>query len=524
VEEIQKFTECFNPATGEKIGESNLNTVENVKQAIQKAKSIQPVWGKMSIRERINSLQPVRQFLSEHADEIAETISRDNGKTRIDAMATEILSTIMALSYYSKHARKFLKNQSLKPGSILFANKISYIRREPFGVIGIISPWNYPFAIPFSEIVMALLAGNAVVLKTASETQMVGRILEKCFQFAGLPQGLFTYLNLPGKIAGDAFLENGIDKLFFTGSVVTGKYLMKKASETLTPVVLELGGNDAMIVCENADINRAVGGALWGGLSNAGQSCAGIERIYVHEKIYQPFMELLKEKVELLRVGYDTDFNVEIGAMTTQRQIDIVNLHIQDALAKGATIFAQSKINENPNRQHLLPVTILTNVNHEMLVMRNETFGPVLGVMKVKDDEEAIRLANDSNLGLTGSVWSKNWRYAKKIAAQIHAGVVTINDHLMSHGLPGTPWGGFKESGIGRTHGHLGFDEMTQPQVIINDILPFAKRQMWWYPYNTEINSSFSGLVQMLTSNSFFKRVKGFFSLLKILQRFFTKW
>jgi len=518
------MTECFNPATGEKLGESPVNTVEDVARAIQKAKSIQTIWGKMPVRERVRLLRPVRQFLSEHADEIAETISRDNGKTRIDAMATEILPAIMALAYYSKYAKTFLKDRHLKAGSILFANKRSYIRRESFGVIGIISPWNYPFAIPFSEIVMALLAGNAVVLKTASETQMVGRLLEKCFQFVELPQGLFTYLNLPGKIAGDAFLENGIDKLFFTGSVATGKYLMKKASEKLTPVVLELGGNDAMIVCEDADIDRAVGGAMWAGLSNAGQSCGGVERIYVHEKIYQPFMELLKEKVEALRIGYDADIDVEIGAMTTQRQIDTVNLHIQDALAKGATIFAQSKISDNPNYHHLLPATVLTDVTHEMLVMRDETFGPVLGVMKVKDDDEAIRLANDSNLGLTGSVWSKNRRHAKKLAARIHAGAVTINDHLMSHGLAETPWGGFKESGIGRTHGRLGFDEMTQPQVIINDILPFAKRQMWWYPYSVKIYSSLSGLAQMLASKSFFKRVKGFISLMKIVPRFFTKW
>jgi len=524
VENTKMMTGCFNPATGEKLGESNLNTIEEVKYAIHRAKSIQPIWSKRSIRERVNSLRPIRQFLSGHADEIAETISRDNGKTRIDALTTEVLPAMMAFSYYSKHAREFLKDQHLKASSILFANKRSYIRRESFGVIGIISPWNYPFAIPFSEIVMALLAGNAVVLKIASETQMVGRLLEKCFQSAELPKGLFAYLNLPGKIAGDAFLENGIDKLFFTGSVSTGKYLMKKASETLTSVVLELGGNDAMIVCEDADIDRAVGGALWAGLSNAGQSCGGVERIYIHEKIYQPFMKLLKEKVEAIRIGYDADFEVEIGAMTTQKQMNTVKLHIQDALAKGAMIFAQSKISENPNFRHLLPATVLTNVNHEMLVMQEETFGPVIGVMKVKDDKEAIRLANDSHLGLTGSVWSKNRGHAKKIASQIYAGVVAINDHLMSHGLAETPWGGFKESGIGRTHGRLGFDEMTRPQVIINDILPFAKRQMWWYPYNANIYSSLSSLAQMLASKSFLKRIKGFFSLMKILPRFFTKW
>ena len=194
----------------------------------------------------------------------------------------------------------------------------------PFGVVGIISPWNYPFAIPFSEVIMALLAGNAVILKAATETQVVGHTLRECIEAAGLPDGVFTYLNLPGSVAGDAFLESGVDKLFFTGSVPVGKYLMKKASETLTPVSLELGGNDPMIVCDDADLKRAAAGAVWAGLQNAGQSCGGVERIYVDRKIYFPFLALLKEAVEKLRVGYDTDHTMDIGAMTTRRQMDTV--------------------------------------------------------------------------------------------------------------------------------------------------------------------------------------------------------
>jgi succinate-semialdehyde dehydrogenase/glutarate-semialdehyde dehydrogenase len=311
-------------------------------------------------------------------DDISEVISRDNGKTRIDALATEVLTSTMSVTYYCKNARKFLKDRSLPNGNIMFINKRSKIARVPFGVVGIISPWNYPFAIPFSEIVMALLAGNAVIFKAASETQVVGHALRRCIDAAGLPRGIFNYINMPGSVAGDAFLEAGIDKLFFTGSVKTGMYLMKKASETLTPVSLELGGNDPMIVCADADLKRAATGALWAGYQNAGQSCGGVERIYVEREVYDKFLEILKKEIESTRVGYDTDHNVDVGAMTTQRQIATVHAHIADALKKGAKIYAQSKAPKGGKGQ-FLPCSVLVDVNHDMLVMKDETFGPEIG-------------------------------------------------------------------------------------------------------------------------------------------------
>ncbi len=249
---------------------------------------------------------------------------------------------------------------------------------------------------------------------------------------------------------------------------------MKQAADTLTPVSLELGGNDAMLVCEDADIDRAVNGAVWAGLSNAGQSCGGVERIYVHKKIYDKFIISLKVKIETLRVGNPTDFNTDIGVMTTEKQVNTVKLHLDDALKNGAILFAESKAEDNSN--NVLTPKILTNVNHNMIMMKEETFGPLLGVMKVENMDEAISLANDSLLGLTGSVWSKNHKKAMELARRIKAGSITINDHLMSHGLAETAWGGFKESGIGRAHGEQGLMEMVQTQYIINDILPGVKK------------------------------------------------
>jgi len=519
--DMNNKTESINPATGELLGSFELNSVEELKEKIAIAKSSQVEWANLDIKTRVKKILKIRDYVSENADRISEIISKDNGKTKIDALVSEVLPVGMAITYYCKNAQSFLRDEYLSAGNIFLANKRSKIKRIPFGVVGIISPWNYPFSIPFSEVVMALLSGNAVILKVASETQFVGNEIKKAVESAELPDGVFNYINLPGKIAGDAFLENGIDKLFFTGSVAVGKYLMKKASETLTPLTLELGGNDAMIVCEDADPYRAAMGALWAGFQNAGQSCGGVERIYVHEKIYEQFMKNLKEKIESIRIGIGTNYNNDIGCMTTKNQIETVKLHIEDALQKGAIIFAQSKI-ENNNSQ-FLPAMVLTNVNHDMLLMKDETFGPVVGVMKFSKIDEAIQLANDSYLGLTASVWTRSNRLGEKIAQQIKAGVVTINDHLMSHGLAETPWGGFKQSSIGRTHGKLGFDEMTQPQVIVKDILPFVKKNLWWHPFSKKLYDGLKGLMDLLYAKKISMKISGAINLLKIVPRIFIK-
>lgn len=517
----REHTVCRNPATGEILGHSPLTPVDELKKIIEKARIVQKSWARLTIGGRVRYMYRVRDYIAQNAEEIAEVISRDNGKTRVDALSAEVLPAVMGVNYYAKQAKKLLKDRHITPGNLLMSNKLSKILRVPYGVIGVISPWNYPFSIPFSEVVMGLLAGNAVILKVATETQMVGRKLEECFSAAGLPEGIFTYVNIPGRLAGSAFLKSGIDKLFFTGSVTVGKQLMCEAGETLTPLVLELGGNDAMLVCEEADLHRAASGAVWGGLSNCGQSCGGVERIYVHEKVYDPFLALLKKKVEALRIGHDKDFNVDLGVITTQRQVATVKRHLEDALAKGAVAFARSSQHEGNGSGHILPAYVLTDVHHDMLVMREETFGPILGVMKVKDMDEAVALANDSDLGLSGSVWSKNRKYAEKLARQIQAGVVMINDHLMSHGLAETPWGGFKLSGLGRTHGAIGFDEMTQSQVIVNDIMPFVRQNMWWHPHGKKIFQGLSGLIKFRYGKSFPRRLQGLWSLLKIVPRYF---
>jgi len=520
--DLQK-TVCVNPATGDIVGYSQMNTPEEAREAVRRARAVQPAWAALPLEERVRYILRLRDYLVDHVDDVSDTIAKDVGKTRVEALATEVLPSAMATDYYARNARRFLQPRQVRAGSLLFLNKRSRIFRIPFGVIGIIAPWNYPLGIPMHEIVPALLAGNTVIFKTAPETQMVGRKIEEMIQAAGLPTDVFTHLNLPGVMIGQILLEpdHPVDKLFFTGSVPVGKALMAKAAESLTPVSLELGGNDPMLVCPDAHLERAVNGAIWAGLQNSGQSCGGVERVYVHQDVYEPFTQLLRQRVEALRQGPNTHHNVDIGAMCTERQIKTIQRQVDDALAKGATIFAQVLIDPAHAHANFYPVTVLTNVDHTMELMREETFGPVLGVMKVQDMDLAIELANDSSLGLTGSVWSRNTCAAVALGRRIHAGVITINDHLLTHGMAETPWGGVKESGIGRSHGELGFDEMTQPQVVTTELLHFAKRNLFWHPYDKQLYEGLKGALHLLHGRKFGLRLSGLLRFVGLIPRMF---
>ena len=496
-----------NPATGEIIADFIEDKAEVCVEAVQKCREAQRSWAAVSPAERGKLLMKVRGRIIGRKDELARMISDCTGKTLIDALATEVLPSAVSVGYYVREGKKFLKPKKLKGSSILFFNKDSRLYQQPWGVVGIISPWNYPYGIPFHEVFTALVAGNGVVLKLASQAQPLAGLFSELFAECGLPEHLLTVINVKGREAGRALLDAGINKLFFTGSVAVGKRLMEEAAKTLTPVSLELGGNDGMIVAADANISRAAEGAVWAGISNCGQSCGGVERIYVHETVYDRFMSVLKEKIEALRQGPDTDCNTDLGSLTTEKQLETVKAHIAEALGQGAAIAAQSPDYAGNGFFH--PAVVLENVNHSMTVMKEETFGPVLAVMKVASEEEAVRLTNDSNLGLTSSVWSKNRKKATGIAERIEAGAITLNDHLMSHGMSETPWGGFKESSIGRSHGQPGLQEMTQPKVIIHDRLHLLPRNIWWHPYSPRIYTGLSGALDAFYSKSPTKRITG---------------
>ena len=510
-----KLTLTRDPSTGEVIARTPELDAPAVRQAIRRAREAQPGWAALSLRERCRYIAAMRAKLVRYMDNPALTIGACVGKPWVEALATEVMPAVIGSRWYERHAARHLKPRRLAAGSLLFLNKRSTVHRIPYGVVGIISPWNYPFGIPMHEIVPALLAGNTVVFKTSPETLPVGEEIAQLFQH--LPQGVFQHLNVDGPLCGELFLEDGgVDKLFFTGSVRVGKLLMARAAQTLRPLSLELGGKDAMIVCADADLERAANGAAWAGFTNAGQSCAGVERLYVNRDVYDPFMALLKRKVEALRLGGRYD----VGAICTERQVATVRQHYDEALAAGAAVFAQATRPAGLN-EHFIPPTVLTGVDHSMKVMREETFGPILGVMPVADDEEALRLANDSQYGLTGSIWTRDLRKGARLARRLQAGAVMINDHLLSHGLTETPWGGPKDSGLGRGHGGWAFEEVTQPRVVVSDWLKLARRNLFWYPYHPALQDGLKGVLTALYGEGLGARLAGLTKFLRILPRMF---
>ena len=511
----QEYTVSRNPYTGEELGRFPVHTPDEVREAIRRAREASLMWREVPPKERAKRLIAVRDVLVEEGEAIAMDISRENGKVPTDAMGTEVLPAAIALTYYCKMAPRWLRAERPRGATVIVAHKRVRIVKEPWGVVGIISPWNYPFAIPFSEVVAALLAGNGLVLKAASISQLVAHRLAQCFERADLPEGLFSLVNVPGGVAEECFLgEGGVDKLCFTGSVAVGKRLAERAGARLVPVVLELGGNDPALVLQDAHLERAVWGIVWAGFQNSGQSCGGVERVYVHESIYESFLSKLAQALEKLRYGLDGHLCNDLAGMSTEEQARIVRAHVEDALAKGARIYYQKALPKSAADHPLaVPPTVLVNVDHSMRVMREETFGPVVGVMRVKSAEEAVALANDGPMGLTASVWSRDRKEALRLARMLEAGVVTVNDHLMSHGLPQAPWGGWKDSGLGWTHGKRGFEEMVRLKTVVDDVLCWLPKQVWWHPYGEDSFGTLIAGLQALYGKGLGERLRGWVRL-----------
>ncbi len=490
----ERYFVSINPATLESIGELRIMNGDEISRAVERADKAFPVWSGISLEDRAAYLNAVKDQIIKNFDAIAEIVSREMGKPRIEAVIAEIMVAVDLIDYFVKRSSSLLADEPI-PMHLAKVIKSSKLTYRPYGPVAVISPWNYPFAIPMGSIIMALLAGNTVLFKPASDAIFIGKKIEELFNAVNLPDGVFNFIAAPGSAVGKSLIGPKIRKIVFTGSVQVGKQVMEAASKYLIPVVLELGGKDPMIVCKDANIELAANGAVWGAFTNAGQVCASVERVYVMKEVAEEFTKKVVEKTQKLRIGRDTDFNVEVGPMVNEGQLHIVEDHIADARQKGAVILTGGE-RLKEFRGFFFPPTVLTGVSHSMKCMTEETFGPLLPIMVVKDEKEAVEFANDTIYGLTASVWTKDREKGEALARQINAGTVTINEHAYTYGLPETPWGGIKDSGMGRTHSKIGFMEMVVPYHINMDHFPDSlNSRPWFYPYSREKYELFKGLI-----------------------------
>lgn len=505
----------YDPGTGKEIGRVPLCSPENVRSAVANARLAQPAWASLTFRQRARIILQARKLMLAERDELALLISQETGKPVAEALSMEIVPTLDTMHYFAHAAEDLLRPQKIDIGQYRLMGRSSTIVFRPLGVIGIISPWNFPLATPADEIVMALMAGNAVVLKPSELTPLIALKLRDIFKRAGLPTGLLNILTGDG-LTGAALVDARVDKIMFTGSVATGKRVAEAAAKYLTPVVLELGGKDPMIVLKDASLATAARAAVWGAFANSGQACASVERCYVEESIAPKFIEEVLAETRALKQGVGVVSGIDVGAMSNEHQLQLVSDHVEDARKHGAKVLTGGRRGSNPAGLFYEP-TVLTNVNHDMTIMRDETFGPVLPIMTFRTEDEALKLANDSVYGLTASVWTRNIARGRRLAERIEAGTVMVNEVVYTHGIAQTPWGGMKESGYGRTHGRLGLLELVHPQHIHINRLSFLP-DLWWFRYSPRAGKLFGGLANNFTTGSL---VKTSWLLPQMLRRLF---
>ena len=505
-----------NPATGEILREFQCACEGEVRAAVGRARAAQPAWNGLGLRKRIAVLRNFQHRLHEKKSEIATAITLEAGKPYAEALVTEVLVVLDAARFLIENAYRLLRDEPVPHGNLATKLKSGQLIREPYGVVGIISPWNYPFSIPATETLAALVTGNTVVLKPSELTPLVAQELQSLLRAAGVREDVFQVVVGDGA-AGSALVHSSIDKLVFTGSVATGKRIAMAAAEQLLPVVLELGGKDPMLVLDDADVDVSSSAAVWGAFVNAGQACLSVERCYVHRSLYEDFLNACVEKTKKLRVGNGMDPQTDVGPMIHERQLRIVELQVEDAKARGARVLAGgARLNEvGPN---FYAPTVLADVTHEMRIMREETFGPVLPVMAFDVDDEAIRLANDSEYGLAASVWTRDRVRGERLARRIQAGTVMVNDVISCFGISEAPHGGVKASGAGRTHGRFGLEEMVRLKYVDSDRVPGMKK-VWWYGYGESFRRQMEGFLDFQFASGLGQRLRGVLRALGLVRR-----
>lgn len=452
----REMFDSFDPATDEVVGTYPVHTAAEVESAVAEAREAASWWAGLGFAGRAERLQRWKGVLTRRSAQLAELVHAETGKPHGDAML-EIVLAIEHTAWAAKHARKVLGPQRRSAG-LLMANQAATVEYQPLGVVGVIGPWNYPVFTPMGSIAYALAAGNAVVFKPSEYTPGVGRWLADAFAEVVPEHPVFRVVTGFGE-TGAALCRSGVDKLAFTGSPGTGKKIMAGCAETLTPVLIEAGGKDALLVDADADVAAAADAAVWGGMSNAGQTCVGVERVYVHEKVYDDFVAKVVEVTKDVRAGSDAE--AQIGPITMPGQLKIIKRHIADALSRGgrALVGGEGAVGE----RYVQP-TVLVDVPEDSAAVREETFGPTLTIAKVRDMDEAVEKANDSRYGLASTVYSK--ARGMELARRLRSGMTAVNGVISFAGIPSLPFGGIGDSGFGRIHGPEGLKEFTRAKAI----------------------------------------------------------
>ncbi len=475
----------IDPATGKILAQFEKTPCAVLPEILLRARAAQSGWGALPIEKRCAQVRVLRECMMASRDALADAVVAESGKPRVEALFADLFVALDTAEYFSKNGALLLRSERVPHHSIAAKAKSGRIVYDPVGVIGIISSWNYPLAIPLSQIIPAVAAGNAVICKTSDFTPHCGALIEKLFADAGFPRNLVTVIQGGGEV-GQALIDAAPDKIMFTGSVATGRRVAEACAKKLIPSVLELGGKDAMIVLADANLDVAASAAVWGSYTNCGQVCLSVERLFVEESIEEKFLALCVEKTKKLRLGSGCDLATDVGPLIRPQHVQRMGDLFHDAVTRGARVLCGGKPRPDLGANFFEP-TVIAGVNSAMKLFQEETFGPILAVQTVKDAEEAVVRANDSNFALAASVWTSDSKRGQAIAARLRAGAVMVNDAISYFGIAEAPHGGCGASGWGRTHGKAGLLEMVQTKYIDVDRMP-AREKPWWYRYGTDLD------------------------------------
>ena len=510
--------ESRDPATGEVWRRYPAASEEEVARAVARARAAQPEWGARRARERARHLERFRRALYARRHEVADALTRETGKPVAEALGGEVLFTLDHARFYAAESRRLFDAPWVGVSSLAMWRKRIRITHVPIGVIAVVSPWNYPFMLAGGIVLPALAAGNSVLLKPSELTPTSGALLGELLREAGIPDGVMTVLQGDGR-TGAALVGAAVDKVFFTGSVETGRKVALACAERLIPCSLELGGSDPAIVLEDADVEHAARGIAWGRFTNAGQTCVAPKRVFVVGTAYEPFLDRLAQAVTSLRTGPASAVDTDLGPLIHPAQRAQLEAQLADALERGARIVARGASPNEGGGGSYFPPTLLADVTPEMRVMREETFGPLLPVAAVRDVDEAVALANASDFGLSASVWSRDTERAQAVGARIEAGTVAINDAVIVAGIAEVPHGGVKESGSGRSHGSAGLLECVRTQTVVADRFS-GWAQPYWFNGATgaELRDALDGVVRLAHGRAPAARLSGVRGAMRLMR------